>query len=99
MNTLSLLMGKRKFLILVLLFSAVMLCQVALGSPTEPAQEPLMVEVGVTATPEGQEGADFAILHWDAELGEWVELSPVEVADGKVSVETGLMGTFVLVTK
>lgn len=99
MNTLSLLMGKRKFLILVLPFSIVMACQVTLGWPSEPAQEPLVVEVVVTATTEGQEGADFAILHCDAELGEWVELSPVEVADGMVSVETGLMGTFVLVTK
>jgi len=49
--------------------------------------------------PAGQGGANFAILYWDAAVGEWVELTGVEVVNGMVSVDTNLIGTFVLVVK
>lgn len=49
--------------------------------------------------PAGMEAADFGILYWDAEAGEWVEISPVSVVDGFVTATVDYPGTFILVTK
>jgi len=51
------------------------------------------------AIPEGMEGSDFAVMAWDAETNNWVEVGDVTVADGFVTVTVDYPGTFVLVAR
>jgi len=51
------------------------------------------------AIPAGMEAADFSIVYWDAETGDWVEVPIISVADGFVTTTVDFPGTFVLVTK
>ena len=51
------------------------------------------------ALPTDLEGAEFVILFWDADAGEWVEISSFDMIDGMCCFETDLTGTFVLSTR
>jgi len=54
MNTQPYGRGMMKYLMIVFMVAAMLACQVSFGAPSEEAQEPLIVEVVVTATPEAE---------------------------------------------
>jgi hypothetical protein len=45
------------------------------------------------------ESAAYAVLFWDAEAGEWMEITPLSIVDGSAIVTVDFTGSFVLVTK
>jgi len=43
------------------------------------------------------DGAEYAVMFWDAEAGEWMEVTPLSIVDGSAIVTVDFTGSFVLV--
>jgi hypothetical protein len=49
--------------------------------------------------PAGMQAADFAILRWDADGAQWVEVPGIRTGDGHFIANSNYTGVYVLVTK
>jgi hypothetical protein len=59
-------------------------------------------KVGITIDfliPDGLQDADLAILRWDEEQLQWVEVPGTKTSDGRFLANSKLTGTYVLVTR